>query len=149
MTRFFFAVSLAALLPSPLQAWEIIKDGQPQAVIVLPDQPLPVESYAAEELRYILKKATGVELAIAAPSAIPDGMKRILLGRAAALDLEGLPLCGFRIVSAADSLALAGRDGTGAISSACKLRPALFTPSMNGRNRNCTCAGSGLVKAAK
>lgn len=51
MPRFFFAVSLAALLPSPLQAWEIIKDGQPQAVIVLPDQPLPVESYAAEELR--------------------------------------------------------------------------------------------------
>lgn len=115
MTKFLFAVSLTALLPLPLQSWEIIKDGQPQAAIVLPDKPLPAESYAAEELRYILKKATGAELAIVAPSSIPDGMRSILLGRAAGLDLEGLPFCGFRIVSTADSLALAGRDGTGAV----------------------------------
>lgn len=108
----FLCFSCAAF---PACAWDIVKDGHVQAVIVIPEKPYPAETYAAAELQYILKKATGAELKTVTPSAIPAGMKTIRLGRIAKLDLKDLPLSGFRVSATDDALLLAGRDTNGKI----------------------------------
>ncbi|MDD3694512.1 MAG: DUF4838 domain-containing protein [Lentisphaeria bacterium] len=107
-----------------LLAWELVKDGLAQADIVIPQNPRSVEKYAAEELAYIIEKASGCRLAIVDSRQANKDRKKILLGRAAKLELADLPLCGFRILSSADSLALAGRDGAGEVE---KLRTAAGT----------------------
>ncbi|HUS80184.1 MAG TPA: hypothetical protein VM283_02885, partial [Armatimonadota bacterium] len=54
-------------------ALQIVADGQPRVSIVVPDQPLPVVQYAAEELQYHVRRASGAELPIVAESAMPEG----------------------------------------------------------------------------
>lgn len=115
MRNIIAAFLLIVSATTPACAWEIIKDGMAQAVIVIPEVPYPAETYAAAELQYILRKAAGVELTVTTQSSIPPGMKTLRLGRAADLDLANLPLCGFRIAVTNDALLLAGRDTNGKI----------------------------------
>ncbi len=112
---------LSALVVS---GWEIVRDGAPNAVIVLPSNPLPAEQYAAEELQYIIRKASGAELPLVNVKDAPAGQKQIILGRAAVLDLKELPTAGFKIKTTDNSLLLAGKDTAGAVD---KLRTATGT----------------------
>ena len=50
---------------------EIVTDGRAVATVVIADEPLPVVQFAAEELVYHVKRATGAELAVVAESAMP------------------------------------------------------------------------------
>ena len=105
---------LAALLPfAAAYGWEIVKDGQPAAVIVIPAQPNPVENYAAEELRYIVGKATGARLEIVKGTASGN---RILIGRAAGLPANRFSAGQYLVKTTGNMLILAGQDGDGAVS---------------------------------
>jgi hypothetical protein len=88
-------------------AWEIVKDGKAQAVIVIPADAVPVEDYAAKELQYIIKKSTGAELPIVKGKA---SGKCILIGRAANLPKDKFAVGKYMIKSTADTLILAGWD---------------------------------------
>ncbi|MEN6401144.1 MAG: hypothetical protein ABFD94_04310, partial [Armatimonadia bacterium] len=86
-------ILLSLLLISSLAAAAVtvVTDGKPQAVIVTPDTPLPVETYAAAELVYHIEKATGATLAVVKESdapAAPAG--RIYIGNTAAARAAGL-----------------------------------------------------------
>jgi hypothetical protein len=106
---------------------EIVRDRQPRALIVTPDDPLPVVQRAAEELQYHVRKSTGANLAIvpesqAAAPPPPAGAfpGRIYLGnchatRAAGLDPQGIPPTGFVIRLIGNDLFLAGHDRDGGI----------------------------------
>lgn len=109
-----------AVLSSALAAVTVVADGKPQAVIILPDTPLPVEEYAARELAYHVRKATGVALPVAsevdAPAA-PAG--RLYLGNTmaasrAGLSGEKLAPEEFVLRTAGNALYIVGHDSEGA-----------------------------------
>lgn len=50
---------------------ETIADGRAVAAVVIRDEPLPVLQFAAEELIYHVRRATGVELEVVTESAMP------------------------------------------------------------------------------
>ena len=60
-----FVVVVAVVGPSAAGV-ELVRDGKPLASIIIPAEPLPVESYAARELQYHVESATGAELPIIA-----------------------------------------------------------------------------------
>jgi len=109
---------------------EIVRDQQPRATIVTPDDPVLVVRRAAEELQYHLRKSTGANLGIvpeshaaAQPSRASRLPHRIYLGdcsatRAAGIDPKGLPPAGFVIRLIRNDLFFAGHDSDGAIGSA-------------------------------
>jgi hypothetical protein len=118
------AVSIIAIL-SPLlnthksaDAVELVRDGKAVATIVVPANPLPVESYAAKELQYHVKTATGVELPIADEAKdAPDG-RHLSPGRckataAARIDPSALPGNGYIVKTVGDDLFIAGNDSSG------------------------------------
>lgn len=99
-------------------AVELVRDRRPVATIVLPDEPLPVESFAAEELAHHVKLATGADLAIVPEADTPAEGDRVFIGatRAAAeagLSAEGLSPNAFIIHAGADRLFVLGDDGEG------------------------------------
>jgi hypothetical protein len=113
-------LALALLLSATLAHAEItlIRDGQPQAVIVLPNKPTPVAKYAAGELAAHIKKASGADLPIVAENAIPAGTKsRLFIGPSssaqALLKQSALPAEGCTLRTAGADLAIAGDDGPG------------------------------------
>ena len=57
-------MAATAIIGLPCLALDLVRNGKPMATIVIPAQPLPVESYAAEEFRYHIKEATGADLSI-------------------------------------------------------------------------------------
>ena len=57
-------ITATAVSCGPAFALDLVKDGKPVASIVIPSQPLPVETYAAEELQYHVEAATGARLPI-------------------------------------------------------------------------------------
>ncbi len=59
---------------------DIVKSGQPAAIIVIPDKSLPVVTAAAEELQYHVLKATGAKLNVVKESAATDQGAKIFLG---------------------------------------------------------------------
>src|SRR5690606_3477488 len=61
------ALLCALLLAFSAPAFTLVEEGEPKAIIVVPDQPLPAEAFAAEELRHHVKLASGAELPI-----VPD-----------------------------------------------------------------------------
>lgn len=63
-----FLLVVAVILCRPSLGMDLVKAGKPVATIVVPDQPLPVVSFAAQELNYHLKRATGVALPV-----VPEG----------------------------------------------------------------------------
>lgn len=71
--------------------FDIVVEGEAQARLIIPDEPLKTERYAAEELRHHIQKASGAELEIVAESeAADDGFNRIYVGRTAAVAAAGL-----------------------------------------------------------
>jgi len=99
-------------------ALDIARDGQPAATIVVPDEPLPVVEYAAEELRYHVARATGAELPVVSEGEEPAPGNLIFLGasRAAAeagLAAEGLPPNGFILKLIGERFFLLGDDSDG------------------------------------
>ncbi len=58
------AVLLASIGGRALAATELVKDGNPAAVIVLAENPSPAAELGAMELQYWVKKISGAELAI-------------------------------------------------------------------------------------
>ena len=58
----------------------LARDGQTDYVIVLPDEPTPVQQSAAHELQSHLKQVTGAEFAMTSESKAPAGKPRIIIG---------------------------------------------------------------------
>jgi hypothetical protein len=112
LKKYIMLMLCLAIIPLT-QAWDIVCDGVAQSVIVIPEKASQVESYAADELQYIVKKASGIKLLVVTTKQVPSGKKHILIGRAANVKLDGLPLGGYKIQTSADALLLTGRDTNG------------------------------------
>ncbi len=100
-------------------AMDIVSSGVARAVIVVPASASPVTLYAAKELQWHIREATGVELTI-----IPEGiaytedLHPIYLGSCvksgqAGMRVDELPSNTFQIKITPDAMFLAGRDGSG------------------------------------
>ena len=116
---------MAAVTTVPLAtaatALELVRAGQPTGTIVIPDEPLPPVRFAAAELQYHVREATGATLPIRSEGGMDPGASGILyLGactRTASVGLhsEGLPPNGFHIKLIADNLFFLGDDSDGAV----------------------------------
>src|ERR1017187_5873744 len=88
-------VAVTALVGFSVSGLEWVRGGKPVASIIVPAEPLPVESYAAKELQYHVESATGAQLPIISENReIPAGA-HVFLGhckaaKAAKVDLSGL-----------------------------------------------------------
>lgn len=96
----------------------LVQSGQPAAVIVTPDRPTDTVRYAAKELVYHLRRATGATLAVTTESAAPAGGDRIYLGAtqaalAAGIDAPHLARETFTMRTVSHGLIIAGRDDAG------------------------------------
>ena len=98
-------------------AWvTLVENGAPRAVVILPDKAIPAQTFAAEELIYHVRKATGAELPSHRESDAPtDAACLVYIGpcratAAADIDVETLPPSGHVVRSAGNALFLAGRD---------------------------------------
>ena len=60
---------------------EIVGDGQPRTMIVVPASYLPVQMLAAQELQYHVERATGVELVIVPEPRRPQRNGLIYVGQ--------------------------------------------------------------------
>lgn len=92
LTTLTCAVALAATLgnAAPLA---LVRNGDARAQIVVPDEAFPVVQYAAEELRYHIRTATGAELAIVAEADTDtDVPHHIYLGACRATRTAGIEL---------------------------------------------------------
>ncbi|MGD7705791.1 DUF4838 domain-containing protein [Microlunatus sp. Y2014] len=82
------AVGGAALLSWPQRAHgaithHLVRNGEPAAVVVLPDDADPQVTWAAEELIRLVRKATGATLPThIGPGVAADGLTRLYLGHA-------------------------------------------------------------------
>ncbi|MFA9478847.1 DUF4838 domain-containing protein [Phycisphaerales bacterium AB-hyl4] len=99
----------------------IVVEGHAKAVVVLPDDALPIPEYAADELIYHVEQATGVRLAVHRESDASDvdpQMSRVYIGMTrkadeAGLELEALESEVFVLQSGDGQLIIAGHDGPG------------------------------------
>jgi len=116
-------VLMTVFLPSPSLAMHLVKDGKPQAMIVIPDKAYPVVEHAARELQYHVREATGAELAVVRESRKPDtSLGLIYLGdcnqtRRAGIDTQQLPPSAFVIRTVGKDLFLAGHDNDRSVGS--------------------------------
>jgi hypothetical protein len=100
--------------------FEVVKNGQAQAVIVASDETSSVAQFAAQELQLHIEKATGAHLEVvsekdAANSPVPH---RIYVGPSAATEKAGLrisdlPANGFRSKTDPSAIYLVGKDDQG------------------------------------
>ncbi len=102
----------------PAVGLELVRDGKPVAVIVIPEQSLAVESYAAKELQYHVECSTSAHLEILSEDQAPPGLGRVYLGHCketvhANVDPSHLPGNGFVLKAAANDLFIAGKDSQG------------------------------------
>ena len=114
------SLSLADGPVAETPAFWLARDGKPAATIVLAEEPLKSNRYAAEELQRFVKKISGAELPIAADNAEVKGPK-ILIGQSKLTDALSLKIPsgftrelkeeGFIIKTVGDTLVLAGNDG--------------------------------------
>ncbi|MCE5236935.1 DUF4838 domain-containing protein [bacterium] len=112
------------LLLSLVSSWAaaavtLVADGQARAVIVLPEKPLPVETYAAQELAYHVAKASGARLAtVNEPNVPAQPSGRVYIGNTAAArdaGLDGAKLAPevFVLRAKGPALFVVGRDSEG------------------------------------
>ncbi len=99
-------------------AVDLVLDGRAAAVIVVPDDPLPVVKAAAEELRYHVERASGARLPVVREAEAKGKGPRVLLGACRAARESGIPPSpiapnGFVIRCVGDRLFLAGDDSPG------------------------------------
>ncbi|MGM0492647.1 MAG: DUF4838 domain-containing protein [Armatimonadota bacterium] len=111
-------VAAACLLSLPAQSVELVRENQPMATVVLPDEALPVETLAAEDLAHHAALATGAELAIVAEAEAPAEGNRVFIGAtqaaaAAGLSAAGLDVNGYLIRAEADRMFILGDDTDG------------------------------------
>jgi hypothetical protein len=71
-------------------ALDIVGPDGKHATIVLPDKPVVVEEYAAEELQYHIRESTAVTLPIVKESQAPTGSGRMYLGACQATRKAGI-----------------------------------------------------------
>ena len=92
MRRLLLALMMfASVVSAAAAAVTVVADGKAQAMIVIPDKPLPVEQYAAQELAYHVQKATGVALTVAKEGEAPaNPAARVYLGGTTAAAKSGL-----------------------------------------------------------
>jgi len=125
----------AALMAAP--PLTLVDDGEARAQIVVPDEAFPVVSYAAEELQYHIREATGAELEIVREAEVDENLShRIYLGdcratRAAGIELDEEPppaeiyaskwRVGHVIRTVGDDLFLTGHDNDGPVGSRLQL----------------------------
>lgn len=113
-----FLTVAAMFLTIPASAVDLVKDGKPIAIIVVPAQPLLVESYAARELQYHVEVSTDAQLPIISEDhKLPDG-PRIYLGNCSAsasakIDTSAVAGNGYTIKNASDNLFITGKDSEG------------------------------------
>lgn len=112
------AAGLAIAAPgrSPHGRIELVVAGQARAVVVLPENPLPAQQFAARELVEHVRQATGVALPVCAETA-PRAKTPFTVyvgpcaaARAAGLDAETLAPSAYVVKTLKDSLFLLGRD---------------------------------------
>ncbi len=111
-------IVLAGLCAREADAVELVREGKAVATIVVPAQPLAVESYAARELQYHVERATGAKLPIVAEGAEHGSKSRVYLGNCVAtanihLDPSSLPGNSYIVKSVGEDLYILGRDGRG------------------------------------
>lgn len=92
----------------------LVDDGRPNATIIIAQTPTPSASFAALELRYHIKRITGVELPVVDDSQTVTG-NRILVGHSNATATLGIHVGDFapleyRIVIDPSTIVLLGRD---------------------------------------
>lgn len=117
ITRCLWLIGCAAFAALPMHAEGdsyLIKDGRPQAEIVIGGQPARLTRLAASELQSYLFKISGAKLPISAEPK-QDAAIKIYLGRsrhtpARQLSVESLAHGAFRMVAGSDWLALLGAD---------------------------------------
>ena len=109
------AFSSNVLFAAPLF---LVKDGQPAATIVIPDDPSLTESFAAEELATYLKKSTGAVLPVVkekeAFAKQPEGTVVLVGGtektKTLGVTLKGVAKGGFLIKRTGNFLVFRGED---------------------------------------
>lgn len=127
--RMLWLYGILGVLMSPLvtqpavaEPFVLTTEGEAQATLVVPADPLRVEQFAAEELRYHVSRATGVELPIVKESdAAGESMSAaVYIGatRAAAdagVNASELAANGFVVEREGDRLFIVGRDSDGPV----------------------------------
>ena len=98
--------------------FDVVVGQKPATTIVIPDEPLPVVTAAAEELQYHVRKATSAELPIVREAAAPAGPGHLYLGPCRATGKLGLKLAelqpnAFVMRSVGGNLYLVGDDSPG------------------------------------
>lgn len=96
----------------------VVQGGKAVAEVVLPDRPTPVVQYAAQELVYHVRKATGATLQIRPEAEVTGTAPRLYLGpcratRQAGIVVEKLPAEALVLHTSGDQLFIAGNDGPG------------------------------------
>jgi hypothetical protein len=96
-------------------ALDLVKDGAPQAVIVIPDTPSLFVKRAADELRYFVERASGAELAIWGRSvAAGSDLPKVYIDKPEGFDIDSLNTHGFYIRNVGDDLVITGKGNQGA-----------------------------------
>ncbi len=118
LSRLFVPLLLCMWCCLPLNAVELVHHGEAKATIVVPDEPLPVVSFAAEEFQYHIQRATGARLPIAKESEQPTDRAIVFLGACQATAEAGirtveLPPNGFILKVVGNQFFLAGDDSDG------------------------------------
>lgn len=96
-----------------------VENGKASIVIVTAENPFPVATYAAKELAYHIKKATGVEISVKEESEkISSSLHKIYIGQSNAARKAGIDHLKLEseqcvIRSAGDNLFIVGNDGEG------------------------------------
>ena len=81
-----FCASASAEVP-------LVVNGDPRAIVGIPDEPTPIEQYAAEEFVLHIAKATGVGLPVFGASAAPaEPAARVLIGHLPEAEAAGIAL---------------------------------------------------------
>lgn len=112
-------ITLGVFTGAALAEVALVRDGQPAAVIVIPDSPVPVVEYAARELAHHVRKASGAALEVVREADLGERAgARVFIGaceatHAAGIDVEGLPPEGWVTRAVGDDLFLAGSDRGG------------------------------------
>jgi hypothetical protein len=109
---------MAGFGPQALSAVELVREAKSVASIVIPKHPLPVESYAAQELQYHTERATAATIPIISEGEEAGPGSRVYLGQCQAaakihMDVSGLPSNSYIVKSAGGNLYIAGKDGRG------------------------------------
>jgi hypothetical protein len=118
MSTAIASMTVAGLWGFVARAAELVRDAKPMASIIVPRQPLRVESYAAKELQYHVECATGAKLPIVSEGQESVGRSGVYLGGCAAaaeihLDPSSLPGNSYIVKSTGGNLYIVGNDGRG------------------------------------